>query len=257
MRIYVGCLLVLIVLLSGVFFIYGTQEGKPVLLKIAHRGASGYEPENTIRSFEKAIALGADMIELDVYVCATGELVVMHDPTVDRTTNGHGKVEEMSLHQLAQLDAGKGEHIPTLQDVFDIVDRRCAINIELKGSGTAVPVAELIQEYVQHRGWSYADFVVSSFDHHELLAFHKKLPAVKTGALLEAIPYKYASFGQDIGAHYVVLYYESINKEFVDDAHKRGMQVLVYTVNDPRDIQTMKALGVDGIISNYPDRISL
>lgn len=256
MRMYIGSLLVLTVLLGGVFFVYGTQEEKPSFINIAHRGASGYEPENTIRSFEKAVEMGADMVELDVYVCATGELVVIHDPTVDRTTNGHGKVEEMSLRQLARLDAGKGEHVPTLQDVFDVINRRCAINIELKGNGTARPVAELIREYVQHRGWSYDDFVVSSFDHHELLAFHNKLPAVKIGALLEAIPYKYASFGQDIGAHYVILYYESVNQEFVDDAHKRGMQVLVYTVNDPETIQAMKALGVDGLISNYPDRIS-
>jgi glycerophosphoryl diester phosphodiesterase len=115
---------------------------------IGHRGASGYEPENTLRSFQKAIDLGVEMIELDVYTCKSGELVVMHDDKVNRTTNGNGYVFNMTLTELKTLDAGKGEKVPTLVEVFDLINKKIAINVELKGEGTAESTAELIQKYI-------------------------------------------------------------------------------------------------------------
>lgn len=225
------------------------------MLKIGHRGACGYEPENTLRSFQKAIDMGVDAIELDVSVCKTGELMVIHDDSVNRTTKGEGYVGEMTLAELKKLDAGKGEQIPTLREVFDLVSRKVKINVELKGLGTALPTAKLITEYVKEKGWSYDDFIVSSFNHPELAEFHNVLPEVSIGALLDGKLVTMAEFAEKMGAKYINPCYDTTDQEYVDDAHKRGLKVLVWTVNEPSDIAKMKSLGVDGIFCNYPDRL--
>ncbi len=124
------------------------------LLCFAHRGASGHEPENTLLAVEKAIVLGADWIEVDVYA-VEGELIVIHDERLERTTNGTGCVMDKTLAYLRSLDAGKGQRIPTLREVFDCVDRRVGINVELKGPDTAGLAVSLIDEYVSHKGWNY------------------------------------------------------------------------------------------------------
>ncbi|MBA6363297.1 glycerophosphodiester phosphodiesterase, partial [Colwellia sp. BRX8-8] len=109
----------------------------------------GHEPENTLRSFKKALALNVDAIELDVYVCKTGELVVIHDDKVDRTTNGIGYTEDKTFVELRQLDAGKGELIPTLEEVLDLVDKSVIVNIELKGRSTAIATYQVIDKYIK------------------------------------------------------------------------------------------------------------
>ncbi len=217
----------------------------------------GYEPENTLRSFEKGIASGVDAIELDVYQCKTGELVVIHDDTVDRTTDGFGYVTDMPFTQLRELDAGKGEKIPTLQEVLDLVDRRVVVNIELKGAKTAGPVHEMIQAYVSRNNWTHSDFIVSSFNHYELQTFHTLNPQVRTGALITSIPLGYAEFGENLGAYSVNLCIEFISKEFVDDAHQRGLKVYVWTLKATHELARMRELGVDGIFTNYPDTVRL
>ncbi len=226
-----------------------------MFLKIGHRGACGYEPENTLRSFEKALELGVDMIELDVHCCASGELVVIHDNRVDRTTNGTGYVAGMSLEELRELDAGKGERIPLLGEVFELVKGRAQVNVELKGSGTALPVHDLMKGLVQEGGWSSDDFLVSSFNHYELLEFLRYNANIRIGALTEGIPLGYAEFAERLHAASVNISLEFICKEFVDDAHRRGMEVFVYTVNDPEDVDLVKSLGADGAFSNFPDRL--
>lgn len=226
-----------------------------MVLRIGHRGAMGYEPENTLRSFKKAIELNVDMVELDVYVCNTGELVVIHDDKVDRTTNGKGYVFEKSFQELRKLDAGKGEKIPSLQEVLDLIDKKVKVNIELKGEKTAKPVLEVIEKYVHEKGWSYENFFISSFNHYELREFNKLNPKVKIGALITGIPIDFAKFAEKVNAYSANISGEFINKEFVQDAHKRGMKVFVWTVNDADDIERIKQLNVDGIFSNFPDRI--
>ncbi len=124
------------------------------LFCFGHRGARGHEPENTVRSVCRAIALGAEGVEVDVYL-ADGQLVVIHDDTLERTTNGHGRVMKKSFTDLRSLDAGLGERIPTLAEIFDAVNRRAVINVELKGQHTAAPVTALISEYVNQRGWNF------------------------------------------------------------------------------------------------------
>ncbi len=133
------------------------------MLRIGHRGACGYEPENTLRSFNRALQLRVDMVELDVHVCRSGEIVVIHDSKVDRTTGGTGYVADKTLDELRTLDAGKGEKIPTLQEVLTLVNRKVKVNIELKGTGTAKPVFQLLEKHVRELGWSYGDFLISSF----------------------------------------------------------------------------------------------
>lgn len=223
------------------------------MIIIGHRGACGYEPENTLRSFAKAIELGADMVELDVQVCRTGELVVIHDDTVDRTTDGHGRVADLSFDELRAFDAGQGERIPTLVEVFDLVDRRVPINVELKSPKVAAPVSKLIAAY-RAKGWDADRFIVSSFDHPELARFHALQSDIRIGALIGHLPIDLAKYAADLGAWSASCNREFINSNFVVDAHERGLKVLVFTVNEPRDIKDMAALGVDGIFTNFPDR---
>lgn len=226
-----------------------------MFLKIGHRGAMGYAPENTLKSFKKALELNVDMIELDVYACKSGELVVIHDDKLDRTTNGKGYVVEKNLDELRNLDAGQGEKIPLLSEVLDVIQRRSKVNIELKGENTAKPVHDLIENYVKNKSWEYEDFMISSFNHYELKKFGELNKNIKLGALIVGIPIGFAEFAQKINAHSVNLCVEFINQEFVDDAHRRGLKVYVWTVNDFDEIKRIKNLHVDGIFSNFPDRL--
>lgn len=223
------------------------------MLIIGHRGARGYEPENTLRSFARAIDMGVDMIELDVHVIKTGELVVMHDAKVDRTTNGKGYIRDMTFEQLRKLDAGNGEKVPTLAEVCELVDRRVPVNIELKVPGTAGPTAQLIAQFMQEHGWQPDDFLVSSFNHHELRAFHQLLPDIRIGAEIDGIPLDYATFGEELGCYSINIGHEFITQEYIDDTHRRGLKMLVWTVNDTDEVTEFEAMGVDGIFSDIPD----
>ena len=222
---------------------------------IAHRGASGYEPENTLIAFKKAIELGADMIELDVYQLKTGELVVIHDRTVNRTTNGVGHIEQLSLADLRKLDAGHGEKVPLLRDVFEVVNQKIPINIELKGYHIAEPVASLLAEYINEKGWSPDSFIVSSFHHHELQIFMKLLPAVPVGALFNRIPFHLMPIVYQKNVASINLNAKHVTARQVQSAHLLGKKVYVYTVNDRWKADHLQALHVDGIFTNYPDII--
>lgn len=224
-------------------------------LKIAHRGASGYEPENTIRSFKKALTYSIDMIELDVRVCKSGELVVIHDDKVNRVTNGIGYVADMTFAELKKLDAGNGQAIPTIQETLNFIDRRIPVNIELKHKGTAKPVAECIKYYIENRNWLTNMFLVSSFDHYELKVFKSLYPEIRTSAIITGIPIGYTEFATKVDAYSVQIDIQFINQNYIDDAHERGLKVFAYTVNHEEDIKKICNMGVDGIISNYPDKL--
>lgn len=223
---------------------------------IGHRGAMGYAPENTLKSFKKAMEYDIDAVELDVYACKSGELVVIHDEKVDRTTNGKGYVIDKTYDEIKTLDAGQNEKVPLLSEVLDLIDKKVKVNIELKGANIAKPVNDLIEDYVKQKEWEYDDFLISSYDHCELKKFNEINPKIEIGALVYGIPIGFAEFAEKLNATYAILAIEFINQEFVDDAHNRGMKVYVCTVNDLDDIKRMKALGIDGIISNFPDRLS-
>ncbi len=225
------------------------------VLKIGHRGAMGHEPENTIRSFKKALELNVDAIELDVYVCKTGEVIVMHDDKVDRTTNGKGYTEEKTFAELRELDAGKGELVPTLEEVLDVIDKKVIVNVELKGKNTALATSQVIQKYIKKKGWAESDFMVSSFDHRELNKFKELYPEISIGALIEGVPLSYSECAIQLQADSANLSLDFINQDFVNDAHDKGLKVYVWTVNEYDDIAKVKALGVDGIFSNFPERL--
>ncbi len=223
---------------------------------VGHRGASGYEPENTLRSFKRAIKMGAPMIELDVFQCKSGEIVVMHDETVDRTTNGKGYVKDLNWGYLKNLDAGSGEHVPLLSQVFDLVNKKVTINIEIKDPEATKSVANLIREYIKNKNWSTDNFIVTSFNLTALKDFHKYCPEVKTGALFEDKLNNYIELTKQIGAQYLVLDYKLVTKNIINQAHESNLSVFVYTVNDKKLAKNLALLGVDGIITNYPDILS-
>lgn len=221
---------------------------------IGHRGACGHEPENTLRSIEAAITLGADMVEVDVFALPSGEVILFHDDRVDRTTNGHGLTLQTSFEELRQLDAGKGERIPTLQEAIELVDGRIPIIIEIKNPGSADRVADIVQEYLK-QGWKTDRFVISSFNHPELYRFKQLLPAVASAALIYSIPLDYTGYCEPLQASICAPATDIITQAFVDDAHVRGLLLYAWVWQPVYEVETrrLNELGVDGIYTDFPD----
>ncbi len=223
-------------------------------LKIGHRGACGYAPENTLRSFQKAIELGVDMIELDVHLSRDGEIVVIHDERLERTTNGTGEVGEKSLVELKKLDAGGGETIPLLSEVVDLVKGKANLNIELKGKGTTRPVVRLIEGYVK-KGLLKGDFLLSSFD-YELLKDARRIDQdIRIGLNIESKSVNFKALAKELGATSLHPSLEMTNDALLIEAHNLGLKVYAWTVNEADDIRRLKTMGVDGLFSNFPDRL--
>jgi len=220
----------------------------------AHRGASGHEPENTLRAVRKALTLGAPWIEVDVYAVA-GEVLVFHDETLERTTNGAGRLLEQPLDYLRSLDAGKGEQIPFLNEVLDQI-AAAGINIELKGPATAHPVTDLIAEYVGRRGWTHDRFLVSSFDLAELRRAKELLPELPVGPLVADPSLPYIRWAVEMGAYSIHLARRHVGERFVADAHAAGLKVFVFTVNDAAGIDAIRRLGVDGVFTDFPELLA-
>lgn len=221
--------------------------------KMGHRGAKGYVAENTLESIQKALDFGVDGIEIDVHVCASGELVVFHDFTLDRMTNGFGEVSKYTLSELKQLLVAGKFKIPILEDVLKVIDKSCLLNIELKGRHTAIKTCQVIEKYINEANWKYTHFIVSSFQHHELedvFKYNKNIPlAVLTKAnLSEAI-----EFAETINAKIIHPNFALLTKENVAQAQSKGYKINTWTVNDTETINRMKRYGVDGIISDFPD----
>jgi glycerophosphoryl diester phosphodiesterase len=230
-----------------------TSNNLPAIKCIGHRGAMGYAPENTLASFQLALEMGAHCIELDVYA-VDGELVVFHDDTLERTTNGTGTVMGQTFTALRQLDAGSGERIPTLDEVIRLVDKQAGINIELKGPNTADPVMETITR-MRSAGWSDELILVSSFDHAQLARARELDPGVRLGALYFESPAKGLVDVRAMGAYALHPGAWFVDESLVAEAQAAGLKVYVYTVNEPAEIERMRQLGVDGVFTNYPDRV--
>ena len=217
-------------------------------LIIGHRGAAGLEPENTLRSFARAIAIGVDAIELDVYY-VDGELVVIHDDTLERTTNGRGAVMTTSFAALRRLDAGSGERIPTLPEVLQLVGTRVTVNIELKGIGTAAPVALCVAE---HPG---TDTLISSFDHGELTRFRAVAPRARVAPLFHRASSRMFEIADALQAWSINLSVQLATTERLHTIADNGYRALVYTVNDLKIAQRIQADGASGIFTDFPDRM--
>lgn len=220
---------------------------------IGHRGARGHAPENTLLAIDAGIGLGAHWVEFDVQQHGDA-LLLMHDLRLERTTNGRGRLADQSFEALRALDAGQGQQIPTLQEALELIDQRVGVNIELKTwSGCAAAVAGVLGEYLAD-GWPPEKLLVSSFHLPELWEFKQLLPEVPIGALLCGVPLDWAGVASELKAACLNLSDEFIDEKLVADAHARGLRVYAYTVNHPDDMRRLRALGVDGVFTDYPDR---
>jgi glycerophosphoryl diester phosphodiesterase len=225
-------------------------------LCFAHRGASGHEPENTLPAFEKAVVLGADWIELDVHA-VEDELLVIHDDTLERTTNGKGRLTEKRLAYLRSLDAGNGYPIPTLLEVIDLIDKRTGINIELKGQSTAYLAVSLIDSAVRNQGWDYEQFIVSSFRHKTLAEIKKYHPNIRIGALTGKWAPHSCEFAVRLNAFSIHPMFKHFSRSLIQEAHATDIRVYSYTANNTEDIALALDMGFDGVFTDYPELVAL
>ncbi|ASS75612.1 hypothetical protein CIG75_11850 [Tumebacillus algifaecis] len=233
------------------------------ILTIAHRGAAAHAPENTIAAFDKAVALHADFIELDIQLCKDGELVVLHDDTVNRTTDGQGNVKNFTLAQLRKLDAGskfhpsfKGATIPTLDEVLTRYKGSIGILIEMKTPSRYPSMEQKVASLLQKHKMDQADsgVIVQSFDSRSLQTFHQLAPLVPIGVLIDRADLlnepqliRYSSF-----ATYINPNKKLINSHLVNRLHEFGLKVATWTVRSAKDIPALIKAGVDGLITDDP-----
>ncbi|MGB1539651.1 MAG: glycerophosphodiester phosphodiesterase [Rickettsiales bacterium] len=223
---------------------------------IGHRGASGDFPENTMIAFKEAIKQGATALELDVHQCKTGEVVIMHDGTVDRTTNGSGKISEMTLDELKALDAGKGQKIPTLQEVLDAFDGEITLYIEPKHFH-AITWGKLIHEAVKDGKWEYEQLPFIGQNHPQLLALRYMEPKFSIAPSFLPIPQKdyigtILPMAERLDAKEINLSHRIVTPGLVDQAHGEGILVNAWTVNKNRDMKRMYEADVDGLVTDHP-----
>ncbi len=226
------------------------QSNKKVKI-IGHRGAKGYEPENTLCSFRKALELNVDMIEFDVRALPGGELVIMHDAIINRTTNGRGRTAKTPFNKLRKLDAGKGEKVPTLQEAMDLIGQRAQVYIELKGSDLAGRVADVLEKYLES-GWRSENILVASFNHDELELFHRRLPEIKILALYYRGIGKY--FGISGKIEEIGFWRRFSISGLIRIAQAKNADFIIGTSNRRSQVRKFAELGVDAIVTNYPDR---
>ncbi|MEC3964894.1 glycerophosphodiester phosphodiesterase [Flagellimonas halotolerans] len=246
----------LLVALTAALLLTSCEMTKSKPLVIGHRGAMGHETENTLASVQKAMDLGVDMIEIDVFKIDSGEIVVFHDETVDRLANSGGNIEEYNIVQLRQLTLDGGHKIPMLQDVLKLMNNQVALNIELKGPGTADRVNHIVNYYIEKEGWSPENFVISSFKWDELKAMRAKNKDIKIAVLTSEDPLEAIEVAKELKAVAINPNYKTLTQENTAKIQAEGLKVYTWTVNEPEDIQKMTEFGVDGIITNYPERVN-
>jgi glycerophosphoryl diester phosphodiesterase len=237
-----------------------TDALKPII--IGHRGASADAPENTLAAFRLALEQGADGIELDAKLTADGQVIVIHDPTVDRTTNGKGKIKELTLAALRELDAGgwknpqyAGEKLPMLDEVFETVGHRLLVNVELTnyadpGDALLEKVAELVKRHGVEK-----NVIFSSFLPNNISRIRKLLPGVPAGllALEGSTGILSRSFiGRWFSPQMIHPYFTDADRAYIAREHRRGRRVNVWTVDEPDDIRRLITDDVDGIITDNP-----
>lgn len=226
------------------------------LMLIGHRGARGLAPENTLLALDAGIAAGASWLEFDVQLHPSGELALLHDLTLDRTTSGRGRFCDMAWESLRQLDAGQGQHLPTLDEALDLIDQRAGVNVELKSwDGTAAAVAARLRERIA-AGWPAEKFMVSSFHLPELYEFRQVAPEIPIGVLLCGVPLDWAAVASELQASALNISAEFVDPRLIADARSRGLALYVYTVNELSEARQLLALGVDGVFTDFPDRLA-
>jgi len=231
------------------------------MLVIGHRGASGHAPENTLAAFRKAVALGATFIETDLQLSRDAHFVAIHDSTVNRTTNGKGEVHDLTLAQLRNLDAGSwfgsefsGERIPTLEEILQFSKKNDVVfYLEMKPSGAWGGEHALIGA-LRDSG-ELARAVAISFDATLVLRLRQIEPTLMTGLLYDGQFEKPADEAVEVGARQLVARGDLVTPALLDQARKKDLQVVCWTVNHPAHMRMLIEAGVDGIMSDYPDRL--
>ncbi len=221
------------------------------MLLVGHRGASAYEPENTLRSFRAAVDLGANAVELDIRATKDGKLVVIHDSRVSRTTNGKGKVAKMTLSEIRKLDAGMGERVPTLQEAVAWAKGRANLLVEFKEPGLEAKAVKIFR--------GHKNILAISFFQTVLEELNRINPKLETGLLFDSKPRhldEFLSSCQQLGISWVLGKAKFINRKLVDAAHKKGLRVLAWTIDKPKMLAKKIALGLDGVTSNRPEIFS-
>jgi glycerophosphoryl diester phosphodiesterase len=236
-------------------------EVSAFVLAIAHRGASGHAPENTLAAFRRAVSLGVTFIETDLQLTRDAHFVAIHDETFNRTTNGQGPVQQMTLAEVRRLDAGSwfgsefiGERIPTLLDILDFSRKHDVVfYLELKPSGFWGGEHALISALRDTGEIQRA--VIISFDSVILQALRRIEPTLMTGLLFNGQMENPFESALEIGARQLAVRDDLVTPNLLAEAHKRDLQVVCWTVNNPAHMRLLAAAGVDGIMSDYPDRL--
>ncbi len=211
------------------------------MIVIGHRGACAYKLENTIDSFLYALELGADGIEFDVQKCKTGEIVVIHDETVDRTTNFKGFVNSLSINDIKRLN------IPTLEEVLLKLNKKTLVNIELKTLGIEKKINDTIHKFLDN-GWEYENFIISSFYISNLINMHRLNKKIKLGILTHSN--NAIKFVRKIHPYSIHIHVNNINPYIVNYAHRHNIKIFVWTINNEEEKKKMEQLHVDGIFSD-------
>lgn len=233
-------------------------------LNIAHRGFSGEYPENTMVAFRKAIEAGCDGIETDLHMTKDGVIVICHDETIDRTTNGTGFICDYTYNELCEFDAGiklsrefEGEKIPNIDEFLDyVMDKNLLINLELKND--MIPYSELEKKVIDkvYEFGVEKNVILSSFNHYSMIRVKEYDKNIKTGLLYTAILYKAHEYIKTVGADALHPLFSSVmNKKIVIDIKKNGIMINAYTVNEKEYMERLIELGIDGIITNYPNKL--
>ena len=244
------------IFLLFIALLYSCASNKDILV-VGHRGAMGHVLENTIESVQKAIELNVDGIEIDVFKSKTGELVVYHDPFLSRLSNSNAFIEQISLDSIKKIELIGGYFIPTLKEIVDIIPEKIFLNIELKGQDTAFETNKIIINYLNTYNFPVSKFIISSFRWDELKkirSFNKDIPI----AILVDSLYKIddaIKLAKQINAVALNPNKEFITKEIVNKIQSKNIKVYPYTINTPRNIRKMRSMGVDAIITDYPERI--
>ena len=223
------------------------------MLKIGHRGAKGYVAENTLASFEKALELNVDAIELDVHLSSDGKILVIHDETIYQTTSNPevsgGFVKDYTSTELKELG------VPTLEEVLILINQKSIINIEIKDADVTKYVLDIIHKYVFDKNWNSNLFQISSFYWDVLEICSLEDSQISLGVLTEESIENAIAFAKKINAYSINPYFKLLTTENVKSIHENGFKIYPWTVNSEEDITFVKSLQVDGIISDFPDRI--
>ena len=239
-------------------FLFSNCNNTPDVIVIGHRGAMGHALENTIESVEKAIDLKVDGIEIDVFKSKSGELIVYHDPSLSRLSNSNAFIEQISLDSIKKIELIGGLSIPTLNEVIDIIPEKIFLNIELKGENTAYETNKIIIKYLSESNLTSSKFIISSFRWDELKKFRNVNKDVPIAILVDSL-YKIDNaikLAKEINAVALNPNNKFITQELVKKIQSNNIKVYPYTINTPKNIKRMKSIGVDAIITDYPERIN-